>query len=60
MRKPCGSRECLQFVEQCGGDPESPSEWICSGCGAEGPMYDFFAQCSNDNDNNDVESDEMP
>lgn len=43
MKKPCGSKACVSFVEQNGGDPESPSEWICTACGAEGPMYKFFS-----------------
>ena len=32
----------MRYVEQNGGDPESPSEWICAGCGAEGPMFKYF------------------
>ena len=42
IEKPCGSTECAIFVKQCGGNPESPSEWICRGCGAEGPMSLYF------------------
>ena len=48
IEKPCGSTECAFFVEQCGGNPESPSECICRGCGAEGPMRRFFDQLQDD------------
>lgn len=44
IEKPCGSPECTIYVEQCGGNPESPSDWICAGCGAEGPMSRYFDQ----------------
>lgn len=48
MKRPCGSRDCMRYVEQNGGDPESPSEWICAGCGAEGPMFKYFSQWADD------------
>ena len=46
--RPCGNNECARFVEKCGGDPESPSDWICSACGGEGPMRRYFDQFSDD------------
>lgn len=44
IEKPCGSTECAIFVEQCGGNPESPSDWICWECVAKGPMSHYFDQ----------------
>ena len=52
MGRPCGNKECVRFVEACGGDPESPSDWICSACGGEGPMRRYYDQFSEDDDNN--------
>ncbi len=52
MGRPCGNKECMHFVEECGGDPESPSDWICRACGGEGPMRRYFDQFPDeDNDN---------
>ena len=50
MERPCGNKECVRFVEECGGDPESPSDWICSACGGEGPMRRYFDQYSDEDD----------
>ena len=50
--RPCGNKECMRFVEECGGDPESPSDWICSACGGEGPMRRYFDQYSDEDDGN--------
>lgn len=44
MERPCGGPECARFVERCGGDPESPSDYICMGCGADGPMNWWYNQ----------------
>ncbi len=50
--RPCGNKECVRFIEESGGDPESPSDWICSACGGEGPMRRYFDQFPDeDNDN---------
>ena len=46
MREPCGTRKCIQYINQNGGDPENPAEWICSNCGAEGPMSEYYDQLS--------------
>ena len=52
MGRPCGNKECVRFVEERGGDPESPADWICSTCGGEGPMRRYFDQYPDeDNDN---------
>ena len=50
--RPCGNKECMRFVEECGGDPESPSDWICSACGGEGPMRRYFDQYPDVDDDN--------
>lgn len=52
MRRSCGNKECMRFVEACGGNPESPSDWICSTCGGEGPMRRYFDQCPDTDDDN--------
>ncbi len=55
MERPCGGPECARFVERCGGDPECPSDYICMGCGADGPMNWFYNQ---HDDGDDDDSDE--
>ena len=55
MERPCGGYECAQYVERCGGDPECPSDYICMGCGADGPMSWFYNQQSADNDGDEDE-----
>jgi hypothetical protein len=55
MRKPCGTRECAEYVERCGGDPSSPSDYICWGCGGEGPMRRYFDQQLANGDGSDDE-----
>lgn len=57
MRRPCGGPDCANFVERCGGDPESPSEYICRGCGADGPMNWWYNQNAEE-DGDDDDSDE--
>lgn len=49
-RRPCGTKECVRFVEERGGDPELLSDWICSTCGREGPMRGYFDQFSDNGD----------
>ncbi len=51
--KPCGNFDCVQYIEQCGGNPEAPSDIICFGCGGEGPMRRYFDLLS-DNENDDL------
>ena len=58
MNKPCGGPECARFVERCGGDPECPSDYICMGCGADGPMSWYYNQCAEAEDDGDGEDDE--
>lgn len=53
MERPCGGPECAQFIERCGGDPESPSEYICRGCGADGPMFWYYSQNTEDEDSDE-------
>ena len=50
MERPCCGFECARYVERCGGDPTSSSDYICMGCGADGPMNWFFNQCLEDDD----------
>ena len=38
MRRPCGTHECADYIDQCGGDPSSPSYYVCWGCAMDGPM----------------------
>lgn len=57
MDRPCGGYECRRYVENHGGDPDSPSDWMCAGCGAEGPMNWFYNQCAEAEDDNDEEND---
>ena len=42
MNKPCGTYECAEYVEACGGEPSSPSDYICWGCGSDGPMCRYY------------------
>lgn len=58
MSNVCGSSECYRYILSHGGDPESPSEYICCGCGAEGPMYDEFLPDDDWGDEDDEDYDE--
>lgn len=55
MERPCGGCECRGYVETHGGDPDCPSDWMCAGCGAEGPMNWFYTQCTESSDDGDNE-----
>ena len=58
MNKPCGSYECRRYVENHGGDPDCPSDWMCAGCGAEGPMSWWYNRQSAGNDVDEDEEEE--
>lgn len=55
MERPCGGYDCARYVERCGGDPSSPSDYICMGCGAEGPMNWYYNQRTEAEDGDDEE-----
>ncbi|MBQ2282158.1 MAG: hypothetical protein II332_05275 [Kiritimatiellae bacterium] len=57
MGRVCGSSECYRYILSHGGDPESPSEYICCGCGAEGPMYDELLPEDDWDDDDDYDED---
>lgn len=42
MGRPCGTFACVEYIERCGGEPSSPSDYICWGCGMDGPMSDYL------------------
>lgn len=39
-RKPCGGRECREFLAEHGVCEEGPA--VCYMCGFEGPMADWY------------------
>ena len=55
MKKPCGTWECVQYVDRCGGNPAAPSDWICIVCGGVGPMADYYREHGFDDDGGNEE-----
>ena len=58
MQRPCGTNACAEYVERCGGEPSSPSDYICWGCGMDGPMSWYYGQGSDDDGDDDDSNEE--
>lgn len=45
--KPCGNKECHEWIRSQGYDPEEHPDSVCFECGYSGPFYVYMAQTQN-------------
>lgn len=42
--KPCGSKQCLEWIRSSGYEPDEYPESVCFDCGFSGPIYVWLSQ----------------